>query len=327
MKHTFPLVWMSLTGVLGQTTLGGEVPTKPAANPRPPWRVGVGYRAVYNLDVSFQQRNAPPALPVPPPGMAYRDGFVGVDSTGNALDLTTYWGYQRESQWAGDSILFNDLIGDSLGSDDSLWAHGLELSAIREMGDFGKSGFWGFESAFSFASLSAETSGSLSLHAFALAGVIPPSAPYTGPQTAGPGVPLLDSSPVTVPLRVRSSLDADLYEFRAGPYLEFPFANAFSCLLGMGVAVDVVDSEVTFQESAPPPFQQLNRARQNNHTGAVIGGYAKGQLNYQFTENWNAFSSAQLNVMQDFEHDFRDRRAKLDLGSAFSLVLGVNYGF
>jgi hypothetical protein len=44
-------------------------------------------------------------------------------------------------------------------------------------------------------------------------------------------------------------MDATLYDLRLGPYLELPLADRFTCQVGGGLAVGLVDSTFAFSDT------------------------------------------------------------------------------
>ncbi|MCW5555190.1 MAG: hypothetical protein KIS67_23885 [Verrucomicrobiae bacterium] len=296
------------------------------------WRFGLAYRPIFSVDVSFENRAASPAAISPlDADRSYADGFVGTDSTGNALDLTTYWGFTREEQWAEETLAMRHSQRGVLGTVEKLCANGLELVVGRDLGE-GWNVLWGVEGALSYNHLDAEWRGTggaktLSLDAFPHGGIIRPEPPYDGPKTAGPGAPLLGATPTSFPLSVAGELEAGLYGFRLGPYLEFPIARCGSVLLGGGFSLAIVDSEVSFREAAPAPHAALGQSARGNRTDVVFGGYVSGQINITLGKGWEVFSGVQFHALSDFQHKLGDKVAKLDLGAAFAWTLGVNSRF
>lgn len=296
------------------------------------WRVGFGYRSMFNVDVSFRNAGASPAPNNPSAiGRSYADGFVGTDSTGNALDLTTHWGYQRPEQVAGDAIVLRNSQPGPLGEEGNLWANGFELTVGRELGH-GRNVRWGVEGALGYARVEGSWSGVaqagvLSLDAFPLGGIIPPTAPYSGPQASGPGVPLLGATPSTMPLSAAASMDANIYGFRVGPYFEFPLAERFSLTLGGGLSLAVIDGKASFRETADAPYVALTQSARSNDAGIVVGGYISGGVIFKIARRCEAFSSVQFHALGHFDQRVGDMSSRLDMGSAFALLIGVQYRF
>lgn len=296
------------------------------------WRVGVGYRAMFNVDVSIRNAGAAAAANNPSAtGRSYADGFVGVDDIGNALDLTTYWGYERAEQYAGDAIVLRNSQPGALGEDKNLWANGFELVVGRELGQ-GRNVRWGLEGGFSYAHVDGKWSGVaqarvLSLDAFPLAGVEPPEAPYSGPQASGPGIALLGATPTTVPFSVAARVEADVYGFRLGPYFEFPVAKCCSLTLGGGLSLAVVDSTASFRGSAAAPYSAFAQSARDSEADVVVGGYVSSGVNVRIAKHWDAFSSIQFHALQDFDQRVGDKKVRLDMGAAFAWLIGVQYRF
>lgn len=319
---------MKQTQQIVATILAGGMLCTAQAENNSLWRAGAGYRNLFNVDVSFESRRASPAANNPSTtGRSYRDGFVGTDDTGNALDLTTFFGFQRESQVAGDSIGFRNARSRSIGSDNDQWGNGFEFTLARELTS-ARNVRVGIEGAFNYAYIDANSgSRALSVDAFPLGGIIPPTAPYSGPQTSGPGVPVLGATPTTVPLSVSSRWNANIFGFRLGPYFDFPITECWSFQLGGGLAVGFVDSETRFEERAPAPFGGFGRTQKGDDLQTLVGGYFSGQVNYQINDQWGVFTGMQFTGMQNYKQDVGDKRVKVDLSSSLSFILGVQFRF
>src|SRR5204863_732465 len=87
----------------------------------------------------------------------YNDGYVRVDSSGDAGGVTWNWGYQKDSQVVGDTLQFHATQSDSASSgsdnitDDP--QYGIELIYQRVTGSFSSSGNWGLEAGFGYTDL------------------------------------------------------------------------------------------------------------------------------------------------------------------------------
>lgn len=127
----------------------------------------------------------------------YQDGYVLLDSSGNAGGLTWNWGYQNSSQVVGDTMQFHStqttlrpLPAKNEVTDDP--QYGLELTYQRTLGHFGSSGHWGFEVGFGYSDIdlrddrTAQGLATTTTDSFALNGVLPPGPGYQGTYL-GPG--------------------------------------------------------------------------------------------------------------------------------------------
>src|ERR1051325_7553181 len=233
-------------------------------------RFSVSYRLGFNLHADF--KNLGGYVPVKSPGpdsgggvdRYYDDGFDRVDISTNAGGLTWYWGYSRTNQLSGDGTVLMSGSSSSAGaaskgvSDDP--SQGFELTYRGQIAA-ADNWRWGIEAAFGYLEFHVHDGRALladvsrTSDAYALNGVIPPVAPYTG-TFGGPGALISDSPgrsfrmiPNGASITGPRSLDASIYSFRLGPYLEIPLAQKLSLNLSGGVVLVDVDGDFRFQET------------------------------------------------------------------------------
>ena len=215
----------------------------------------------------------------------YNDGFVQVDSSGNAGGQTWNWGYQNGSQVQSGNIVMHATspVNGSLNDNDDPQP-GFDLAFGH---DFGKApgGKWGVQAAFDFTTVAIHEhqsfagSSSLISDAFSLNGQPAPDAPYTG-SFAGPGQ-LLGDSPTrglaSAPVLITGEhdLDAQIYVLRAGPYYEFNFSKRWSGRLGGGLVLGVADMKYSFNETVFLGGSAVNNAGSSEgpefQAGSVCG--------------------------------------------------------
>ena len=299
--------------------------------PVSPWRVSLAYRLGLNYDVEIRNRGLTPAANNPSlNGRSYADGFVGVDTSGNATDLTSYWGYQRADQVVGDSLVFRHSESGRI-EDESPVSHGFEVVLARQLGG-SENVRWGVEGGFGFSILSVDGTDAVpaglgSLDAYPLGGVIPPQPPYTGPQTPAIGAPLLGATATTFPLRLRSDIDASVYHFRVGPYIEIPLRERFTLGTSAGLALDLVDSSVEMDEIAPAPYGAFSRRYRDDTVKAGFGGYINVTARYYLSEQWSLVGGAQVQVLEKVRHHIGDKAVNFGSNGAVYLVFGAGYDF
>jgi hypothetical protein len=306
-------------------------PLARGAEPSEPlWRLGLNYRLNLNADVSFRSRaGVAVTSDSSVTGRSYRDGFVGTDSSGNAMGLTTYWGYEDASQIAGGSLLLHHSQNGTLGEDDPA-GNGFEMSLSRRIGQF-RNLSWGMESAFGYSRLDASWSGPANsdlagIDAFPLGGIIPPVPPYQGPKTVGPGSPLLETKANSVPFSRALGMDATIYAFRLGPFLEIPFGR-FNIAISGGLALAQVDSFATVRETLPAPFSAAARSFEKSEHNLLWGGYASATLGMRIADGIETFTGAQFIAVDRFEQNLGDHRIDLDLGGTVNWVVGIAFRF
>src|SRR5437868_6977375 len=179
---------------------GGDAPEEPN-------RFSFGARFGMNFKASFKNTPLAGGTTVntgPATGGAdhtYNDGYVRVDSSGNAGGVTWNWGYQNNSQVVGDTLQFHAVQSDpaSGGSNNKVSDDpqvGIELIYQRVIGSFSSSGNWGLEAGFGYTDLDVRGNagtGSVTTDTFPLNGVLPPGAGYNG-TFSGPG-PVIGDTP------------------------------------------------------------------------------------------------------------------------------------
>jgi opacity protein-like surface antigen len=341
-----------------QASGGIEPPPKtdPSLN-----RFRLGGRLSYNISARLEsigiaptQTNPQPRPPRDPArefvsatGVNYRDGYVGIDISGNAPDpgnpagptLTHYWGYANDSQLVGLDLflsyssagtLFEDINNDP--------QPGLELGYARQLGE--KEGTkYGIEAAFTYLNLSFRASGVadpnvLGIHAFTFPpGVqVVPQAPFRGsfegPVPPEAVYPLLGDTPTYHPVRVASQFDAALYGLKLGPYLEFPLSQRLSFLLSGGFALHFAESDFAIHESAAtgvPGTVAINIS--DSELSVLPGGYISGRLSAAVTDSLSVFAGLEYEGTGKHSQRLADKRIEIDFWNSVFLSFGASYSF
>jgi hypothetical protein len=297
----------------------------------------------------------------------YDDGFVGVDSTGNNAPpgATSFWGYNNASQWvdfdplAGvaadgfrDSIAMNASIvngstGYAPGGDVGAQV-GLELGYSRVLGHSDRA-TWGAEILLGFLDLDQSSSapGSLGIttltdvYSLTVNGILvtPPGAPYSGPQDAQPGSPLLDDSPQRQPplnatgmVAGSRSFDANIYTLRLGGFYDYAVTKKFNLGLNAGLALIFVNGEFSFNEiisfAGPTGPTTLVQAGSNREFCTLAGGYVGVRASYDLDPHWRLFGTANYLSTTSYEQTAGGVRSlTLEFKNTFLLSVGVGYAF
>ena len=266
-------------------------------------------------------------------GLSYQNGFVGTDKTGNAGGLTTFWGYQNANQVVdnNNSLVMRSSNSGDLGSSVDNPQHGLELTYSHEIGHSEKVR-WGIEAAFNWTDFSANQSGVasagvLAVDAFPL-GYSPPQAPYTGTPNAGPFIPLLGTTPTRLPVTVSSSLEAEFYGLRLGPYLDVPISKRLLLTFSAGVALTYVDGDYKVTETyTMPSGANVSVSGHASSFSPVWGGFVGAQLSLKLSNHLSVFTGLLYQGAETYELQAGDKAAEIDLSGALYWSSGLSYSF
>jgi hypothetical protein len=281
----------------------------------------------------------------------YDDGYVRRDRSGNAGGQTWFWGYENAVQVNAsgpNTIDFHRTTASGLpgaAAGDDTPSIGAEIAYDHQ---FGVKEDWhhlryGLEAAINFMPFSLASGGSYNSHLATRTDTYgytplttPPGAPYHG-SFGGPGF-VLNSSPLnsatslsagTANLQGRYDLNANLWGFRLGPYLECPLSEKFSLHLSGGLAVGIVDATANWSESLTPPGggTPINSGGGGSNAQVLWGYYAGLDATYQLNERWGVDLGVQFQDLGVYGHDFGGRTAQLDLSQSVFLQLGISYRF
>jgi hypothetical protein len=262
----------------------------------------------------------------------YDNGFVYIDP-GTAFPstlvpgLTWYWGYQSPGQYdsGGQVLSFTKTGGErfsqkvirneAVSRDEDGEAPGFSLELSRELGmeradasvTFGFSGFWMDEvetSAMPYEEQFQRTVFKVVDSYDTSKGGPPPSAPYTGTYR-GPGylITNIPQSRREVPTsmetwtarsRVDMSVDSELYQFWAGPRLDWSPGEAERLQLGLQpyLSLSYVDVEVSRRESltvvnGAGATESIQTWRESASEDDVLFGLGvRGSIEFEFLPSW-----------------------------------------
>ena len=265
----------------------------------------------------------------------YQDGYVLVDSSGDAGGMTWNWGYQNPSQIHNGALTLHGdgptTVNDTVEQDNNL-AYGFDLAYGH---DFGKvlGGKWGVQAAFDFSDVSISDNqpftGTQTMYSdsFSLGGIIAPQAPYAGTFN-GPGALIsatpgrsISSEPILLP--GQRKLDAQVYALRLGPYIELPICRRFAGRLDGGLTLAVAETSFSYSS------QGFVGSASGSSDGADFhaGGYVEGDLIYVLTQRVSLFAGAQFEYLGNFTRTAGTEQAQLDLGSMCNFLVGCQWRF
>lgn len=319
------------------------------------WRVGAGYAPLLGLKTEFSGLGTFHSAFAPQPlgggqNYNYDNGFVHVDSSGNAGGQTWNWSYANASQvqaaGAGslDYSLTNSLANGRATENNTADA-GVECFTYLDMGTVGiaalrqRGATWGFRGGLHYARVNAANSeliasGSSTLtDNFNLGGTIAPLAPYTG-SFNGPG-PLINDAPTSSvgtgsPALVAGSreLNVHLTTLNFGSYLAIPVTRDFDVLLEAGLSAAVAAGTYDFQSATSiAGLGTQTSSGHDSNTRVLPGAYLGLNGIYQINNAWAVQAAARYQYLNEYKLGANGSSAALSFNSAFVLSLGVVYSF
>jgi hypothetical protein len=272
------------------------------------------------------------ANPGPAAGNAnhtYNDGYVLVDSSGDAGGLTTYWGYQNASQVIGGAMNFTAFQSSPSSATDNP-QYGGELVYQRVIGSLPfLSGDWGFEAGFGFTELDLRENlgGTGSVDSFPLNGVLPPGPGYNG-TFSGPGALLGDTPTRTAAtLTGYQKLSGQMFSLRLGPFAEWNFTRKFSLAASVGLTLAPTMVDYDFSETATLAGGTLGASGHSSKTKLLYGPYVGAMLRYDFNKHWGVYVGGRFQNLTDLSQSIGGRTARLDPGATVYGTVGVSWIF
>jgi hypothetical protein len=320
---------------------------------------GLSYRMAFNIKVDFQHvgafaaRTDPGSLTGGAIDRFYDDGYNRVDVTdsnhGPGYEHTTwFWGYDESGQIQPSrenpqtvTMHSSSSTGTQIKNEDDEPVHGFEASYGRELFHTTHTR-WGLEGAFGYSPVSVSGGAPINFTVTQISDVytVPPfdsgpplpPAGYRGTHF-GPGPVIGDipsRSTTTIPGTVSGNrrFEADLFNFRFGPYLEFVLSKRVHLTLNGGLALTQVQSDLSYNESATiAGVGVFNNSDSGSHGNLQAGFYGGGNVSVALSETWGAFAGAQFQDVGKYKHKEGDRQAVLNLSESIFVTFGVSYSF
>jgi hypothetical protein len=288
----------------------------------------------------------------------YDDGYVLKDISGNAGGQTWYWGYDNTKQVdiADHTITFdrttvpNQVSGAGGNQSDDLTRVGAELSYYRELGvkDDWHGFRYGLEAAVNFMPISFSGSSESSVpfmhtvdtYSFT-PGTTPPGfdnpseLPYQG-TFQGPNfvinVPAVSSVSAMTQggtFLIQQKFDANLWGFRLGPYVELPLSKRWSLHLSGGLAVGLLDGNMSWNETfiMPNNGKSISVHGGGDNAEFLWGGYVNLQAQYQISQRWGLEAGVQFQDLGTYDHNFGSRGVQVDLSRSIFVHAGISFSF
>lgn len=248
----------------------------------------------------------------------YDDGYNRVDSSGNAGNQTTYWGYQNASQYdpTGDggngTITMHSTMNSSESQEEAqpaleiYWQH-----------DFTENERWNFgvRTAVRWQRVEIDNIATTIADAYPLGGIIPPGAPFVGSST-GPNALLSDTSIRTLTSGATRTIDANLFGLDLGPTLSVNFTKKLRATVSAGGTVAWIRSDFSYRDGALA-------SGSDTQEDWLLGAYVGADLQYQVGEHWGVFTGAAYTRLQNFDQEVNGRSAELQFGDSYTLRTGL----
>jgi len=306
--------------------------------------MGVNLKARFKTSGQFDVSGSQPGTPgVHRADHIYDDGYVRVDETGNALDRTSYWGYNDASQYnpVAQTLTFHSAKSfSSSGSskDDDPPYIGFDLAYGGQFGRWGPTRI-GWEFGFGLLPISIQDKRPMpaivnrTVHSFSTEPIVTPTAPYNG-GPSGIGPTIHDSATAlpddTVPGTIAGSrkLDAMLYSVRLGPLLHWELHPQWAVSFSAGPAVGFVDGELKFDEMIVSGNGATGRNTGSiGGSGFVFGGYVSAAVMFHAVENGDFYLGVQYMPLGSMTINGGGREARLDLAGGIYFSVGFNWPF
>lgn len=324
---------------------------------------GVGVPTWIKAGARFTATRAtsPGAAPAAPATLAdgrvdrfYDDGFNRVNSVGNPVLLgeprTTFFGYQSDAQVANvvgagtlslHSVQLNG--GDYTRKLDNQPFSGLE-TFYRYDWKAGKNWSVSWEIAAAYQYFHWGQNGApnstvdLITDAFGLGGVaLPvPGAPYAGPFTPVPFVPLVGSTPARTQATVaaavagRRQLDLHALQLRVAPSLNWEPNHKWQVGVQAGLALGVGFSQLSFAEQitvADPATPVISQSGRSSDAHCWAGLFSSLRVSRRFGENWDAHVEVRHVLTDTLRHNGPTRSGEISLSDGLGISTGVSFRF
>ncbi len=317
------------------------------------WRLGVGYAPILGMKAEFSVTDGVPTTPnIAGQNREYLDGYVRVDSSGNAGGETTFWGYGSASQEVGGNIDFKAIAsggGQQLDSvtDNSVAAGaGFELYGFYDLGAVSlfdlkdKGATWGLRFGAQYAHVDlhnqSSTRGTVSTFtdSFSLGGNAAPGAGFAGtffgPNQLLPDTAITRTFGGTANVQIEGSrhLEVHLAMSQWGTYLQIPVRESFQLMIEGGFLLAVASGSYEYNHQA-----KLNRSGGQTMRGSarrtsLLPGFYTGLgLSYEITKRLSIMANARYQFLRSYELPGADSTATLDSSGAFVLGLSTVWKF
>lgn len=313
------------------------------------WRLGAGYAPILGMKADFAGTGNVPTIPnIAGQNREYLDGYVRVDSSGNAGGDTTFWNYGSTAQEVGGNIAFQSLAAGASGSggssitDSSVSAAaGFEFYGFYDMGFAtilglkDKGATWGLRTGIQYANVDLNNgsagSGTVSTFTdtFDLGGNPAPGpgfpSSFTGPNQLLSDVALTRTfgGSTNVQISGNRSLNVHLAISQWGSYLEIPVSKKIDLKLEGGFLLALASGSYDYTNRVGVGSSVGQTVRGSNSRTRILPGFYAGLgLSYEITEHLSILTNIRYQFLRSYEITANGSTANLDFSGAY--VLGIS---
>lgn len=259
----------------------------------------------------------------------YDDGYNRVDSSGNAGNLTSYWGYQNAAQDNGGSVTMNSsqniLDAQSGRGQQTEGQPAIEIYWQKDLTENEKFNV-GLRASLCWQHIDLDSTTTSSTTVETISdtytyGGILPGAPFNGSYT-GPNFLLGDTPDRTIsytggtPVTTMRSLQANLFSINFGPTLSLDLTKKLRLSVSGGGTAAWIDSEFSFHD--------VGFAEGKDHDNDwLFGAYVSADLSYRVDDSWGIFGGAAYTCLQDFQQESGGRSSELQFGGSCTVHTGI----
>jgi len=137
----------------------------------------------------------------------------------------------------------------------------------------------------------------------------------------------LTAATSTAMITDHQQLDADVWGWRLGPYVDYPLTDSIRLTLSSGLAMAVFDVSGSWTETVNTGGGILTTSGSGSDTSFQWGAYVGLDGAWRLSSHWDAEAGLQYQHLNDYRHTLGGRTAELDLGQSVIVTLGLNYNF
>ncbi len=301
--------------------------------------------AQFSTHGSFGVPSAAPGAPgVSGVNHLYDDGFVRVDSTGDAGGVTSLWGYSNASQYnaKNQTLTYHSTTATTINDETKKYespSAGLDMAYGGKIYQLGSAKI-GWELGFQWQPIGLSDNHTMAAVAqrtvqqFTTAGIIVPQAPYSGSATGqGPVISdvataLPTENAVAGTVSGSRKLDGSLYLLRFGPTVNWALLSRLSVSLSAGGAAGLLDERYSFNESLTfADGSKSNSSGSDGTLNTVFGGYVGATLHVFVQEDADIYVGAQIMSLGHQRYGVGGHEANLNMTEGLQVMAGLHWPF